>query len=739
MDIEQIDNIFSTADKQDVQYSDAQWLYLQDNNNAQYSNYVQFITTTLKQQFIDYHNAYVWMPMRIELQRNTTFGGRTLPPFVAMRESVLSLIGNQLVSTDQGQTIVNDINTQFINNIRLEVENNLDWVWSNGSDYDFAYDQFVANPSRYTTPTTTNVASGAAPVTVAQGSGVFTSIASSYQTGPAYYAPLGIEPGNINNSPYTNDLQEFISASNGNILATPIAVVGAVPATFSSIGGLTAAAAGTADGPSGPGKEWLLTLLDGSSAGVQVSNPGAALTLTSYSILGSQAATGNLFIGGVNLGFYTTLAAGVYYAVALGSGIGLDSQPVGVPIQVPITITVVGTGGTATATITAIGEWTSLNAFILAGGANSINLPVGSTIPERNPNFNKGFLDRVTIFQNSSAYNFYAPTTGPSGGQVAGANGMDVYWYVATLPLKLLHDFWMQMNIPIINVGWNIQLFFAQTNGASPSFTFPPLQVGNNVNEIQGGNDYTTTSPAIFYGQTIAGGSGCRLYYRSVKFSPADNARMAERLTSGFTKSIKFISTDWIQPISNLIIPSQGTVQIQIEQSVVHPLRVWLLPYANNTNLTAQTTNPVTSLIGSFIKSAVYAPGVLQGYFNQTNVLVNQVPYFRQAFQNFEDQWEQLREQFNPDTGSMIRQTDWRNYKRYQVYDITRLSDRLQSPTEPVSLSFQGNRADGLPYNLELFFLVERLNQVGVSFDSKSGFFPRNRANALFFFLSCVR
>jgi hypothetical protein len=52
MDIEQIDNIFSTADKQDVQYSDAQWLYLQDNNNAQYSNYVQFITTTLKQQFM---------------------------------------------------------------------------------------------------------------------------------------------------------------------------------------------------------------------------------------------------------------------------------------------------------------------------------------------------------------------------------------------------------------------------------------------------------------------------------------------------------------------------------------------------------------------------------------------------------------------------------------------------------------------------------------------------------------
>jgi hypothetical protein len=44
-------------------------------------------------------------------------------------------------------------------------------------------------------------------------------------------------------------------------------------------------------------------------------------------------------------------------------------------------------------------------------------------------------------------------------------------------------------------------------------------------------------------------------------------------------------------------------------------------------------------------------------------------------------------------------------------FDLTRIADRLQSPTEPVSLSFQANRVDGLPGQLQLYFLIERLNQ----------------------------
>ena len=50
MDVEQINNFMSTASKEEVQYSDAQWLYINDNNFGGYNTYLQFITTTLKQQ-----------------------------------------------------------------------------------------------------------------------------------------------------------------------------------------------------------------------------------------------------------------------------------------------------------------------------------------------------------------------------------------------------------------------------------------------------------------------------------------------------------------------------------------------------------------------------------------------------------------------------------------------------------------------------------------------------------------
>ena len=57
---------------------------------------------------------------------------------------------------------------------------------------------------------------------------------------------------------------------------------------------------------------------------------------------------------------------------------------------------------------------------------------------------------------------------------------------------------------------------------------------------------------------------------------------------------------------------------------------------------------------------------------------------------------------------------------RYLCMDLTRLSDRLQSPTEPVSLTFVGTRDDTslTGTQLQLYYLVERLNQVTFRFSS---------------------
>jgi hypothetical protein len=121
---------------------------------------------------------------------------------------------------------------------------------------------------------------------------------------------------------------------------------------------------------------------------------------------------------------------------------------------------------------------------------------------------------------------------------------------------------------------------------------------------------------------------------------------------------------------------------------------------------------------GSFISSYVYASGILPGQFTSTNILVNNVPYWRQDFTTPTDHWNQLKEQFTNDKGSMLRYVDWLNFQRYLCFDISRISLRLQSPTEPVSLIFKGQRNDGMLYQLEMFYLIERMNQITMRFSS---------------------
>lgn len=665
MDVQLIDGIFTNSDKQDVEFADAQWLYLFDNNNNQYSNYVQWQTTTLKNQFIDYYNAFLWIPIRIEILNTTATpaGFTPRPPVVAMRESVLSMFGSITIATDQGQTIVNDVNTMMINNTRLVIENNFDWVHCEGSELDFGYDQFVMMPSQ---TAATNV-----------------GLVSNVQQSPSFAAAQGIEPGNINSAPYTNDTNEFGNSLLGSFSMT---VASNIIAAFNGVANAIAAPLTNQVAVTFPdGRVGYFQIVTAITTGALLSFGG--VTLANYAGLTGSASPGTT---------YTTQAIGVAWN---------PNQPlVSETITTPVTVTVVTAGPPNTVTFASIG---GINATI---NATSL-VPVNGQIGGRNPNFNKGFYDRVTIFQNSAYYQYVpAGTAMPSGN--ANPNGGHVYFYVVKAPLKLLHDFWMQLKFPIVNVGFNMQYYFAQTQGTNPNISYPPIEIGANSAIYSGGLD-TTGSPSVFYGVTPGGGTGCRLYYRACKFQPADTARMAQLLTTGFTKSFKFMSTDWIVPAVNIIGTGSAQVQQQIEQSVVHPLRVWVLTYANNLNINA---SPAAGQ-GSFIRSNVYSSGIQCGSFTNTNILVNNVPYWRQNFQTTTDMWNQIKEQF-PGKGSMLRYIDWLNCHRVQVFDLTRIADRLQSPTEPVSLIWTGVRNDGLPYNLEMFFLVERMNQATMRFSS---------------------
>lgn len=708
MDVEQINNFMSNADKQDVSFSDAQWLYLQDVNQGNYNNILQYYTTPLKSQFIDYHNAYLRIPFAVEMlaSATNTTAQNNQPPYVALRQSVLSLFTNINISTDQGQTIVNDINTQFINNIRLEVEHDEGWMRSDGALLDYAYDRPNFIPSQNITADT------------------FGYTGQSYQTTPSVKAFQGLGvgalptptagPPPLGGAPLTNDpnmygnnhLAPMVAGMNVTVAAA-LTTTGVQPTlTFPAGSWIGNSASAPTEG------YFVFEFDDGRFAYV----PWAAATGATASaglltlVLGTSTV---VVIGGIDFTNTIIQAQAVSGASitlqAVGSTSVLNQPNVGELVQVPMVFTGAATAGHFVLT--------SLGGAALTTIVNGLSPQAYGQLSGLNPNANLGFKDRVTIFQNSGEYRFTAAGTNTPVGGVTNPNGCHTYYYRAIVPLRLLHDFFQQLDFPIINVGFNFQFTLAQSNGSAGFYQYPPFQTGNNSYLLSGGVDQIGY-PNVYYGSEVGGQMGTRLYYRVVKFSPADNTRAAEMLTRGFTKSVKFISTDWFrEPVP--VTAGTSNHQFQFSTSVVHPLRVWVLPYPITTYVAGVAgTQTVAASTRESLQDPTYAPGVITGYYNQTNILINNVPYFRQNFITVDDLWEQLREQFDPDNGSMIDYVDFLTYKRGQCYDLTRISDRLQSPTEPVNLVFNGNRADGLQCSLQMYYLTERLNQITFRFSS---------------------
>jgi hypothetical protein len=618
MDVEQINNFMSNSDREEVSFSDAQWLYLPDSNQGSYNNILQFYTTPLKQQFIDYHNAYLRIPVAMEFL-NTVADGTSgapaattinhRPPTAAFRKSVLSLFSNINVATDQGQTIVNDINTQFVNNIRLDVENDEGWIRTEGSYLDYSYDRFNLQPSQNST----------------YNSAGYTTTA---QTSPCYWAPQGIETGNLANAPLVNDPNQYGNNTLGTFTMTYSSFTAGSTPLITAINGIAI------DSAAGGTSSFTAEMSDGRVA------------VFPYSVV--TAGNGVQSIGGVPISGLTTstvppplgLAVGATYTVqALGTTNVLDQPLDSELVTVPLTFTVItsNTGGSTagTASLTGIGGVT-----LALAGATAQQFNVYGQIAGLNPNANMGFLDRIVFLQNASEYVYTAPGTITPNLQT-NPNGAHTYYYRCIIPLKLLHDFFRQLDFPIINVGFNFQFTFAQSNGANVSYVYPPIQTSNNTYLITGGAD-NTPYPSLWYGRSQTGQEGTRLYYRVVKFSPADNVRTAEKLTTGFTKSVKFISTDWFRepvPVST----GTATHQFQFSTSVVHPLRVWVLPYPYLTYAAGYGGTVATPTIASSAREAMTDPtftsSVITGLFTQCNILINNTPYFRQDFQNFDGKY----------------------------------------------------------------------------------------------------
>lgn len=273
--------------------------------------------------------------------------------------------------------------------------------------------------------------------------------------------------------------------------------------------------------------------------------------------------------------------------------------------------------------------------------------------------------------------------------------------YSGNIFLKLcdLHDFFDQMNFPLINNPWVLYFYLNFLNDqAGAVLPFAPLQCLTAT----ASNTFSTiaTVPTI----SIGNGSytATQLYLKSVFFPPNIASQIAERMSQGYSKKINYISTQVLNPLNNQNILGGQSITQLVSSTIIRPLRLWALFYPTGT----------LSSYGSLGPQAVITT------LNAMNVEVNGANYFKQTINLDQEAYNQVREVMvgygvSNELGSLLSYRNWLKATKYYIFNLSRLQDRLNSPNDSVSLYFLFNgKSTAGSVNVDYYFLVEKLYSV---------------------------
>ena len=329
-------------------------------------------------------------------------------------------------------------------------------------------------------------------------------------------------------------------------------------------------------------------------------------------------------------------------------------------------------------------EWEVSEAAKLMFAKDTVTTPssttMGGSTAVNTSTLNSGFLRRIQLVK-----------------QQTGASDTTTWTMIACIPLSLIHDFFAKCDFPMINQRW--------------MFTFN-LNAYNNTVLSPWCCDSVAPAPVptITIGAATSNGvtqTSCRLYYKTVKFSPEINQRLVDRLNSGgFSKKIFFRCTDTYLPGVNDVAQTSGTISKVLNSATVRPLRIWLLapPTGGLSTAGSDTVN------GSF---------VFPGRFTNINCQINNQNYYDNPLQSDHEIYSILEEQFpgygnSSGSGSLISFSDFQNSYRLHCIDVSRLKDRLKDPNSAVSIQLSATRSNST--SCDYYVCVERLQACTMSF-----------------------
>jgi hypothetical protein len=143
-DLQEIQSLFQKSEPYIESYESESWNYLTDYNNMNYQSQVSFNTKDTKDKLVVWRDGFMTWPILIAPTASTPVGNLySNATKLALKNSVLSLIYGVQINQISAGSILNENQVQFINNLRLILDNSSDFLTAKASELMFGIDNVV--------------------------------------------------------------------------------------------------------------------------------------------------------------------------------------------------------------------------------------------------------------------------------------------------------------------------------------------------------------------------------------------------------------------------------------------------------------------------------------------------------------------------------------------------------------------------------------------------------------------
>jgi hypothetical protein len=293
--------------------------------------------------------------------------------------------------------------------------------------------------------------------------------------------------------------------------------------------------------------------------------------------------------------------------------------------------------------------------------------------------FNKGFMERRAMLLGNA---LKADGSFPASGADFNAG----FSCMLNIPLRYISTFFEAFDSPIINSRFTFTFFL---NTKDSNSVYKPLCSGSNIAGVaEKSADISVASPP-------------KLWYHRVGFHPSENAVIAEKMLTGFTKLVRYTQTDIFR--QSLDVGANGSISPQIITNVINPKRVFAMVYPKD-------------MVNSDAWPSPCATGALG--FSSLNIQVNNSPYFSRPQNTLESQWQALKGTMqlgsNLDPVSQLSYADWLRTYRIHCLDISRQSPDDLNKNASVSLTIDGVVPTTVA--VDIVYLIQREQLVALKY-----------------------